>query len=667
MSLYSVFSVLYDVTLNIFSPFSKKYVILLNLLDKCLQIKRLHCILYVKILSNYRILLMHYPLSYKEKKCMKKLTKFGIITMSVFALNLVSQSVVQADETNSEPAKASVTLGVTNSTDAENTSLGDNRVEADTTSDTSPKSDAEDANTSSPKAEEISTNSEVTTEKKDESTCPAGTSTGSTPGASCEPDGSNIIDEGGYVNVEGLPAHFSEDGKSVVYNYTVAFKGMHSSDRGQTVRDIRIRIPKIAGAKADFTLIGTRDSNENPVDVNVPMKEITRDEIIADPNPESNLNSNSSVIPTAEELATGKKPSIVNMEDDDLGDGTVNVYAVSSKTFRSTALRVSVTVPLEEAKKIKYLPIDVRFQWKCSQEGGISSYEEGCQHLEEYHQIHPYYTDSNGEVTYGALGNPSLIDNTYVQNDHLIRSVSNQNTHITPNNGDWKTIPHDVNINPETFFNYVKIFHLKYGPVKYYASEFEDMADQDVSTLHYGDVVVDYVIKGTNQSIKKTYKDTPLTSIYGSDGKLVTYNTGENTDERPSSITVDGQKYNLVGISSTSAPETGELKEGTTHVIYEYEKEPAPKPNPEPTPKPKPNPEPAPKPNPEPTPKPNLEPAPKPIQQEKVQSLEQKSAHKKAQLPNTGTSESPSAMNLLAIIAGIFGISLFKKSKNSES
>ena len=217
------------------------------------------------------------------------------------------------------------------------------------------------------------------------------------------------------------------------------------------------------------------------------------------------------------------------------------------------------------------------------------------------------------------------------------------------------------------------------------------MADQDVSTLHYGDVVVDYVIKGTNQSIKKTYKDTPLTSIYGSDGKLVTYNTGDNSDERPFSITVDGQKYNLVGISSTSAPETGELKEGTTHVIYEYEKEPAPKPDPEPAPKPnpepapKPNPEPAPKPksnpepapkpnpeltpkpNPELTPKPNPEPAPKPIQQEKVQSLEQKSAHEKAQLPNTGTSESPSAMNLLAIIAGIFGISLFKKSKKSES
>ncbi|MTV85791.1 peptidase, partial [Streptococcus pneumoniae] len=84
-------------------------------------------------------------------------------------------------------------------------------------------------------------------------------------------------------------------------------------------------------------------------------------------------------------------------------------------------------------------------------------------------------------------------------------------------------------------------------------------------------VVVDYVIKGTNQSIKETYKDTPLTSIYGSDGNLVTYNAAENADERPSSITVDGKKYNLVGVSSTSAPETGQLKEGTTHVIYEYE------------------------------------------------------------------------------------------------
>ena len=586
--------------------------------------------------------------------------------MSVVALNLVSQSVVQADETNSEPANVSVKLGTTNSTDAENTSLGGNRVEADTTSDTSPKSDEEDANASSPKTEEISTNSEATTGGKEDSTCPAGTLPGSAPGASCEPDGSNIIDEGGYVNVEGLPAHFSEDGKSVVYNYTVSFKGMHSSDEGQTARDIRVRIPEIAGSKVDFTLIGTRDANGNPVDVNVPMKELSYNEYAESTGGEA-------IVPTSEELAAGKKPSIVNMReyedaayDPDYHDhyenniNRVGTYAVSSKTFRSTAFRVSVTVPLEEAKKIKYLPIDARFAWKCSQEGGIGSYEEGCQSLEEYHQIQPYGQDSNGNMSYGGLANPSLVDDTYVQNDHLIRSVSNPATHITPNNGDWKTIPHDVNINPETFFSYVKTFTLKYNPaVKYYASEFEDMADQDVSTLHYGDVVVDYVIKGTNQSIKETYKDTPLTSIYGSDGNLVTYNAAENADERPSSITVDGKKYNLVGVSSTSAPETGQLKEGTTHVIYEYEKEPDPKPtpDPEPTPDPKPTPDPGSK----------SEETPKPIQQDKVQSSEQKVAHEKAQLPNTGTSDSPLTMNLLAIIAGIFGISLFKKSKKSES
>ena len=579
---------------------------------------------------------------------MKKLTKFGIITMSVFALNLVSQSVVQAEGTNSEPANVSETLGITNSTDAENTSSVDNRVAPDPTSDTSRKSD--------------------------------------------EPDGSNIIDEGGYVNVEGLPAHFSEDGKSVVYNYTVAFKGMHSSTHGETVQGVRVRIPEIVGSKVDFTLIGTRDANENPVDVNVPMKEFSYNEYIES-------TDGKEIVPTAEELAAGKKPSVVNVTDyENYNDAReylndkVNTYAVSSQTLRSNAFRVSVTVPLEEAKKIKYLPIDVRLPWKCSQEGSLGLYEEGCQNLEDYPQAQPYYQDSNGKNTYGALANPSLVDDTYVQNDHLIRSVSNQNTYITPNNGDWKTIPHDVNINPETFFNYVKTFTLKYNPaVKYYASEFEDMADQDVSTLHYGDVVVDYVIKGTNQSIKETYKDTPLTSIYGSDGNLVTYNAAENADERPSSITVDGKKYNLVGVSSTSAPETGQLKEGTTHVIYEYEKEPEPEPdpkptpnpdptptpnpdpapNPEPTPDPKPTPAPKPTPNPEPTPDPkpipDPEPAPKPVQPENVQSTEQKSDPEKAQLPNTGTSDSPLTMNLLAILAGIFGISLFKKSKKSEN
>ena len=618
---------------------------------------------------------------------MKKLTKFGIITMSVFALNLVSQSVVQAEETNSESANVSETLGITNSTDVENTSSVDNVVAPDPTSDTSRKSD--EPNVSATLGITNSTDAENTS-SVDNRVAPDPIS--DTSRKSDEPDGSNIIDEGGHVNVEGLPAHFSEDGKNVVYNYTVAFKGMHSITHGQTVQGIRVRIPEIVGSKVDFTLIGTRDANENPVDVNVPMKEVAYNIYIES-------TDGKEIVPTAEELAAGKKPSVVNVTDYEnykdareyLND-KVNTYAVSSQTLRSNAFRVSVTVPLEEAKKIKYLPIDVRLPWKCSQEGTLGLFEEGCQILEDYPQAQPYYQDSNGKNTYGALANPSLVDDTYVQNDHLIRSVSNQSTYITPNNGDWKTIPHDVNINPETFFNYVKIFKLKYNPsVKYYASEFEDMADQDVSSLHYGDVVVDYVIKGTNQSIKETYKDTPLTSIYGSDGNLVTYNTAENADERPFSITVDGKKYNLVSVSSTSAPEIGQLKEGTTHVIYEYEKEPDPKPtpapkptpdpeptpdpkptpNPEPTPDPKPTPNPEPTPDPKPTPDskpiPDPEPAPKPVQPESIQSTEQKSDPEKAQLPNTGTADSSLAMNLLAILAGIFGISLFKKSKKSEN
>ena len=61
-----------------------------------------------------------------------------------------------------------------------------------------------------------------------------------------------------------------------------------------------------------------------------------------------------------------------------------------------------------------------------------------------------------------------------------------------------------------------EIFTLKNNPsVTYYASETEDMADQDVSAFYQGNVLIDYVIKGSNQSIKPTYTDTAMTSIYG--------------------------------------------------------------------------------------------------------------------------------------------------------
>lgn len=172
------------------------------------------------------------------------------------------------------------------------------------------------------------------------------------------------------------------------------------------------------------------------------------------------------------------------------------------------------------------------------------------------------------------MGNPTLVDESYVQDGHLIKSVASPNTYITPNNGDWTKIPNDTNIDPNTFFNYVEIFTLKNNPsVTYYASETEDMADQDVSAFYQGNVLIDYVIKGSNQSIKPTYTDTAMTSIYGLDGRLKNYNTTENNLERPDYIIFNGQKYLLVGISSSSAPEIGPMKEGTLHVVYEYVKE----------------------------------------------------------------------------------------------
>ncbi len=41
--------------------------------------------------------------------------------------------------------------------------------------------------------------------------------------------------------------------KSVTYPYTVAFQRMHTSDHGQTVSDVLIRVPKIEGAIVNFT------------------------------------------------------------------------------------------------------------------------------------------------------------------------------------------------------------------------------------------------------------------------------------------------------------------------------------------------------------------------------------------------------------------------------
>ncbi len=362
----------------------------------------------------------------------------------------------------------------------------------------------------------------------------------------------NIVDEGGHVNVEGLPAKLSEDGQGVTYSFTVAFQRMHSSDHGQTVSDLSMALPNLPYTDIKFTLIGTRDANSNPVPVNVPMVGIN----INDVNDPDNLAYN---LPTAEEVQNGKTAYYVTGNADD-----------ESYDNLSQAVKVEVTLPLEDAKNIKYLPMDARMLWKASQEGGIVGYESGAQRLDEYGN-HQLFDGVDGHIEYGGFGNPASIDDSYVSNGHLIKSVAKSSTYITPNNGDWTTIPNDTNINENTFFAYAKIFTLRANSaITYYISEKEDMADQDVSQLQLGSVVVDYVIAGEGTSIKATYIDTILRPLYNADGSLAAYNTADDGNEAPQSITYDGKEYTLIGTSAISAPATGALAEGATRVVYEY-------------------------------------------------------------------------------------------------
>ena len=389
----------------------------------------------------------------------------------------------------------------------------------------------------------------------------------------------NLVEEGGHVNVEGLPAKLSEDGQGVTYSYIVAFQRMHSSDHGQTVSDLRMCLPNLPYTDIKLTLVGTRDANSNPVPVNVPMVGVDVDDVDVVNNPDEFAYN----LPTAEEVQNGKTAYYVTKNMEDESYDKVKFYNVYSNVNLSQAIKVEVTLPLEDAKNIKYLPIDARMVWKASQEGGIVGYESGAQRLDEYGN-HQLFDGVDGHIEYGGFGNPASIDDSYVSNGHLIKSVAKSSTYITPNNGDWTTIPNDTNINENTFFAYAKIFTLRANSaVTYYISEKEDMADQDVSQLQLGSVVVDYVIAGEGTSIKATYIDTILRPLYNADGSLAAYNTAEDGIEAPQSITYDGKEYTLVGTSAISAPATGALAEGTTRVVYEYALAATPTPAPTPS------------------------------------------------------------------------------------
>ena len=463
---------------------------------------------------------------------MNKLVKLGLTSFSIFVLNSYTQFIVKSDDNISTE-----TIAI-----QKNSGYSDNSISK---LESSTSNQIDDSNKSFESSIDVTGENNVETKLND-----------------------NVISEGGHVNVEGQNATISKDGKSVTYSYIVAYQRMHSSDHAQTVNDLLIRVPKIKNATVQFTLVGTRDAKGNPINVNKPMTEISFDD--TEKYDRETFNT-----PTVEELEAGKTPYVVNTSNYEYGymtDGKVESYGLFTNFDNSQAYKVEVTVPMEEAKKIKYLAIDARMVWKASQEGGVNSYETGSQNLEEYSN-HYFAADLDSDDI-GGMGNPSSIDESYVRNGHLIKSVSNPTTYITPNNGDWTRIPEDTNIDKSTFFNYVDKFTLRVNPkVVYYVSEKEDMADQDVSALYTGNVIIDYLIKGTNQKLKETYNKISVFPIYDSTGELVTYKVGDNSIERPDKIMVDGITYRLVGLSTSSDSETGTLKNGTVHITYEYEKE----------------------------------------------------------------------------------------------
>ena len=556
---------------------------------------------------------------------MKKLLKFGIASLSFFVLNAYIQTNDKADE-----QVATTNIAILESPSANlNSNNSENAVpQVDSVTETQGNGSNEAANFSTSATDENTTSTEIL--KND-----------------------NIISNGGQVNVEGQNATVSTDGKNVTYSYTVAYQRISSSTHGQTVNDLLIRIPKIKDATVKFTLIGTRDAKGKPINVNAPMKEIGFDDT-------ENYDRETFNTPTSEELESGKTPYVVNTSNYEYGympDGKVESYGLFTNFDKSQAYKVEVTVPIDEAKKIKYLPIDARMIWKSSQEGGVQSYETGSQNLEEYSNHHLAVDLDNGDI--GGMGDPSSIDESYVRNGHLIKSVSNPNTYITPNNGDWTRIPEDTNIDKSTFFNYVDKFTLRANTnVVYYVSEKEDMADQDVSALYTGNVVVDYLIKGTNQKLKETYNKISEFPIYDSTGELVTYKVGENNIERPDKIMVDGITYRLVGLSTSSDSETGTLKNGTVHITYEYEKEiitTTVEPTTTTTT------------TVEPTPGSSSEPGQaQTSSSEKATEAESKSVADQTELPNTGESNSQLFYTIVAILMGFFGISLLKKTHDNK-
>lgn len=451
----------------------------------------------------------------------------------------------------------------------------------------------------------------------------------------------NIVSNGGHVNVEGQNATVSADGQSVTYSYIVSYQEMTTSNKDDSVSDLAIRIPKITNANVAFTLIGTRDENGNPISVNVTMTQISYEDAASS---DVDFYGNAVDIPSAEALSNGATPYVVTGNDVTIdSESFVNTYNLYTNTTGSHAVKIDVTISLEDAKKIKYLAIDARMDWHGNAEGYIRGFETGDHSLEDF----PLHAVTTTTGDFSGLANPSLISEDNVQNGHLVKSVSNPNTYITPNNGDWTWIPNDTNIDSSTFFSYADTFRVRDNTdIIYYLSLTEDMADQDVSAFYTGNVLVDYVIKGTNTSIKSTYTDTSVSPLVDLNGQAVAYNTAENDTEKPVFITVNGILYQLVGLASNSDSETGYLVEGTTHVIYEYVPVKTPQPDTKPSSKQE-----------------VYHPTNPSIQKvtQAIVSQKQASSNYKAQLPQTGESQKDKTFSVLGLMTMITGLFVFPR------
>ncbi|MDO5376003.1 MAG: YSIRK-type signal peptide-containing protein [Staphylococcus rostri] len=301
---------------------------------------------------------------------------------------------------------------------------------------------------------------------------------------------------GGGVNVTPGCAKIQKDGR-VKYDYEVSLNPVTSSDHIQTGSTFNITIPKFA-ENVRFTLIGTRDENSKPHDVDMELGQMTYDEYKAGYEKYGNPNLHN--IPTYEEYLElkeqGKTPiSVVEHKVEDKDGyiettsgqflaGLVRSFSVNTTVKGPIGLKVEYDISKEQYEKTPYLPLDARLGWRGFSEGDnyIQSYDENAQALDNYRK-------TRTESPVGSDGNTYSTLYYYVEHPEEIKLGSfdehgfygQPGVAVTRNMGHWSTIGPDIS---ESTFDYVDAFDLNANvAVTYYAPKNEDLADIAVVTV----------------------------------------------------------------------------------------------------------------------------------------------------------------------------------------